>query len=86
MTQVLRIQDSDSPFFYYVAPANAHSPLTELPDYMFSDYQLTQLEAVDGESRKMYARSVMALDNMVRDLVEWLRGANLLDDTYIFYR
>jgi len=72
--------DGSTPFFYYVAFHNVHSPL-EPTDEFLKLYEGASM----SESRKKYLALVSGMDSVVSAIVQKLKDVNAYENTWIFF-
>lgn len=77
--EAIRNRNKEKPFFLYLAHFAVHIPVQVPAEYqkLFSH--------IKSRKRQRYAGMVYALDESIRNLTEYLRKENLLDDTIIVF-
>ena len=72
-------EESDTPFFLYLAYNAPHSPLQGKAAH------LPQLKHIQSEPQKLYASMLLAIEEGVGNILETLREQNELDHTIILF-
>jgi len=72
-------QNKSKPFFVYLPITAPHTPYQAPKDIYDS------LSFIKEHNKRVYYSMIVALDNMVGDLVEYLKQENLLDNTMIIF-
>ncbi|ELT99395.1 hypothetical protein CAPTEDRAFT_208054 [Capitella teleta] len=73
-------ENDGTPFFYYTAFHNTHSPLQPKPEHkaLYNDMDATP-------SRKKYLGLVSGMDAVIGNVVAKLKAKGMFDNTYIFF-
>jgi arylsulfatase A-like enzyme len=90
---IIQEHDTSSSLFLYMAYQAVHDPFIDygkhsdgIPDSYIEDDILTEIKkTVSGGTRQEYVKSLYLLDKGVGEIVDALKTANMMDNTYIIF-